>query len=172
MTVFICWMLPILIVLELILLIRRYKNNKLKINLTVLYTAIAILFAISLAAAVILFKMSKMTEKSRTGTASTQLSLLAQAISDYKLDTKSFPSENDGFNALFINPGIDNWNGPYLLRKMPSDPWGTSFRYRLIDGKPVIDSAGPDKRYDTKDDLKAKEESNQSPPGNPAPPSS
>ena len=71
----------------------------------------------------------------------------------FKKDTGRFPTMKEGLYALATNSGIIHWNGPYLRPVVP-DPWNTPFRYRLMNGDPVVDSAGPDKEFDTSDDIK------------------
>jgi general secretion pathway protein G len=29
-----------------------------------------------------------------------------------------------------VNPGIDNWDGPYLKKEIPVDPWGKPYQYQ------------------------------------------
>jgi len=76
------------------------------------------------------------------------------AIQQYTKDCGSPPSEIVGLSALMINSGgVSGWAGPYLKWKEDTDAWGTPYRYKLIDGKPVVISAGPDKIFETRDDL-------------------
>lgn len=44
---------------------------------------------------------------------------------------------------------------PYML---PLDPWGTAYRYGLAGGVPRPVSAGPDRRFDTADDVRLPQE--------------
>ena len=74
------------------------------------------------------------------------------ALSMYYVDCGKFPSEAEGLQALQSVPAVPNWNGPYL-RGMPLDAWGRPLRYRLPDGKPTVESAGADGRFDTGDDV-------------------
>lgn len=68
-------------------------------------------------------------------------------------DIGQYPTETQGLQTLVKDPGIEGWNGPYIIGESPlKDPWGLDFRYRLIDGKPSIDSAGPDMVFGTEDD--------------------
>ena len=65
-------------------------------------------------------------------------------------------------DSLHFNPPITNGLG-FLLnveecRKMLvntnlNDPWGTPYRLRFEGSFPVIDSAGPDRKFDTSDDI-------------------
>jgi general secretion pathway protein G len=50
----------------------------------------------------------------------------------YKMAMGSYPSTNDGLNALITAPssGADNWRGPYLIDgKLPLDPWSQPYQY-------------------------------------------
>lgn len=42
----------------------------------------------------------------------------ADALTQYRLDTGSYPSESEGLNVLVEKPdNVNNWNGPYLAQK-------------------------------------------------------
>jgi general secretion pathway protein G len=80
---------------------------------------------------------------------------LKMACETFKLDTGQYPSEEQGLSALITDPGVPNWDGPYIRSRdnaLPTDAWGHVFRYRLVDGKPLIDSCGPDGIFGTQDD--------------------
>ena len=57
---------------------------------------------------------------------------LASVLDMYKLDVGSYPSTDQGLQALIARPqGVARWNGPYLKgAKVPEDPWGRPFLYR------------------------------------------
>ena len=57
---------------------------------------------------------------------------LGEFLELYKLDVGSFPSSEDGLQALVSKPSdAENWNGPYIKgSKVPVDPWGKPFVYR------------------------------------------
>ena len=80
---------------------------------------------------------------------------LKTAVDLYEVDTGAYPTEAQGLGVLAANPGVKTWRGPYIRTqdgKLPTDPWGHQFRYRLVEGRPVIDSPGPDGVFDTDDD--------------------
>jgi general secretion pathway protein G len=68
--------------------------------------------------------------KGKQSAAKTQIELLGQALDQLKLDTGRYPTTQEGLNALMINPGMDNWEGPYLKKSLPSDPWGKPYIYQ------------------------------------------
>jgi hypothetical protein len=71
------------------------------------------------------------------------------AINLYKALYGAYPSES---NALTIV--INDKDCRKLLKNTNlDDPWGTSFRFRIVDGHAVVDSAGLDRKFDTPDDI-------------------
>jgi Type II secretion system (T2SS), protein G len=73
------------------------------------------------------------------------------AVSLYKANYGAYPEEKNALTIL-----INDSDCRMLLKKTNlDDPWGTPFRFRIIDGHPVVDSAGPDRKFDTPDDIKS-----------------
>lgn len=69
--------------------------------------------------------------KSETTTAKAQIDALTKALDTYRLDTGRYPTTEQGLNALVTAPGgIAKWNGPYLSKAVPPDPWGRVYLYR------------------------------------------
>jgi len=58
---------------------------------------------------------------------------LAGVLDIYKLDVGTYPTSDQGLQALISRPqGTERWNGPYLKGdKLPEDPWGHPFVYRF-----------------------------------------
>ncbi|MDD2743249.1 MAG: type II secretion system major pseudopilin GspG [Rhodocyclaceae bacterium] len=70
--------------------------------------------------------------KSEVTAARTQIEALARALESYRLDNGSYPSAETGLNALRNRPNNQpRWNGPYLQKEIPLDPWGNAYFYRL-----------------------------------------
>lgn len=71
--------------------------------------------------------------KANVGAAKTQLKLLQEALTGYKLDIGSYPDSSNGLRALVEN--IDQnakWDGPYLQPAVvPKDPWGNDYLYTI-----------------------------------------
>lgn len=106
-----------------------------------------------LAILVMLFGMAvpKIMERYKTArinTAKTQLGLFKQALEHYYMDVKSYPTSEQGLQALAERPAdLDEsvaW-GKYL-DEVPRDPWGHDYRYDFAEGEeaPRIWSVGPD----------------------------
>ncbi|NZA25155.1 type II secretion system major pseudopilin GspG [Luteimonas sp. SJ-92] len=70
--------------------------------------------------------------KSERTAALGQIDALRKAIDAYWLDTGHFPPSRQGLDALVDRPdGVPKWNGPYLQGKVPPDPWGNAYVYRV-----------------------------------------
>ena len=86
--------------------------------------------------------------ESKVKAAKVQIEDLAQTLDMYKLDVGSYPTSEQGLNALIENPGdVQRWNGPYLRKaKVPLDPWNNEYRYTSPGehGKFDISSLGAD----------------------------
>jgi general secretion pathway protein G len=70
--------------------------------------------------------------KSEVGVAKAQLDALEKALDQYRLDTGHYPSTELGLEALIKRPASEpKWNGPYLRKSVPLDPWGQPYLYRV-----------------------------------------
>lgn len=69
--------------------------------------------------------------KSETKTAKAQIDALGKALDQYRIDTGSYPSTEQGLAALNKNPGSsEKWSGPYLKKDVPNDPWDKPYIYK------------------------------------------
>lgn len=70
--------------------------------------------------------------KAKSETAHLQMQQLLSALNLYRLEVGSFPTEQQGLQALIVQPaGIEKWSGPYIDRAEGiNDPWGETFIYR------------------------------------------
>jgi len=62
---------------------------------------------------------------SQRKTALAQMQMLSTALDTYRLDVGSFPKNLAGLRTADV-PG---WDGPYLPRDIPLDPWGNPYVY-------------------------------------------
>lgn len=94
-----------------------------------------------------------------------QIKSIRSALDQYRIDTRTYPSTEEGLEALFSEPSEDEegssskWNGPYLDGEdLPVDPWGNDFQYEFppTNGKgdkPDVWSMGKDGEDGTDDDI-------------------
>ena len=72
-------------------------------------------------------KMFGKADKARIQTAKVQIELIAAAIDTYRLDMGTFPKSLDLLRAS----NDPRWDGPYLPKDVPLDPWGNPYVYRF-----------------------------------------
>ena len=69
--------------------------------------------------------------KSEVKAARTQIDAFEKATEQFRLDTGKFPTDEQGLNSLFVRPATEpRWQGPYLKKMPPPDPWGNPYVYR------------------------------------------
>lgn len=74
--------------------------------------------------------------KSEIQVAKAQIESLEKALDQYRLDVRKYPSTEEGLEALVSKPAsATSWNGPYLKKSVPTDPWGRAYVYRTPGGK-------------------------------------
>jgi general secretion pathway protein G len=68
----------------------------------------------------------------RVSIAHQSIARLGSVLDMYKLDVGSYPSTDQGLEALVQAPaGVSNWNGPYVQSgQLPVDPWNHPYVYR------------------------------------------
>src|SRR5260370_9909566 len=69
--------------------------------------------------------------KSTTKVAKAQVDSLGKALDQYRLDVGSYPSTEEGLNALTTSPqNQPRWSGPYLQKAVPLDPCDRPYQQR------------------------------------------
>jgi len=70
-------------------------------------------------------------EKAKLKAARAQIEMLGTALDTFRLDVGRYPTSQEGLAALRQRPfGIDRWDGPYLKKDIPKDPWDRPYLYR------------------------------------------
>lgn len=92
---------------------------------------LVVLTILGLLAALVVPRVFHNLDKAKVNTAKTQISAFESALGAYRLDVGSFPTTDQGLQALRVQPpGVENWDGPYLPKDIPLDPWGHPYVYR------------------------------------------
>ena len=69
--------------------------------------------------------------KSNTKIARAQIVSLEKALDQYRLDVGHYPTTDEGLDSLFVKPNNEEkWQGPYLKKAVPLDPWGRPYIYK------------------------------------------
>ncbi len=70
--------------------------------------------------------------KSEVKVAKAQMDSLEKALDQYRLDTGHYPNQEQGIAALIKKPANEpRWDGPYLKKDLPLDPWGRAYAYKI-----------------------------------------
>lgn len=106
---------------------RRCRINRKGFTLIELLVVMVIL---AMLAAIVGPKLFTKVGKGKQSAAKTQIELLGQALDSYRLDTGHYPTTSEGLNALSANTGATGWDGPYLKKALPDDPWRKPYQYQ------------------------------------------
>ena len=69
--------------------------------------------------------------KSEVQVAKAQIDAFEKALDQYRLDTRHYPTTEQGLQALVERPANEPlWSGPYLRKAIPLDPWGNPYIYK------------------------------------------
>ncbi len=71
-----------------------------------------------------------------------QISSLEAALDTYRLDVGEYPDSLEGLRENISGRAV--WNGPYLRRGVPLDPWGNEYVYGSNGREFTLSSYGPD----------------------------
>ncbi|MGI8989946.1 MAG: type II secretion system major pseudopilin GspG [Bryobacteraceae bacterium] len=92
---------------------------------------LVVVMIIGLFAALVVPKMLQKGDAARVTAARAQIESFQTALGTYKLDTGTFPSTEEGLQALRNKPpNLNQWQGPYLPKDIPNDPWGHPYTYK------------------------------------------
>lgn len=92
---------------------------------------LVVLTILAMLATLVVPRLFKNLEKAKVNTTKAQIAAFETALAAYRLDVGAFPSTEQGMTALRSRPaGVENWDGPYLPKEIPLDPWGRPYLYR------------------------------------------
>jgi general secretion pathway protein G len=94
---------------------------------------LVVMIIIAALAAVIVPRVFTRAEQGRRAKAIADISSLETALDMYASDNGQYPTSEQGLEALVEQPTVppeaNNWNGPYLKKGLPHDPWGGEYLY-------------------------------------------
>jgi general secretion pathway protein G len=106
------------------------RRNRRRSGIT-LIEMLVVVTIIALFAALVAPVMFRQSDKARVTAARAQIESFMTALGSYKLDTGVLPSTEEGLQALRVKPAnLDSWQGPYLPKDIPLDPWGHPYVYK------------------------------------------
>jgi general secretion pathway protein G len=124
-----------------------------------LMEVMVVIAILGLLASLILPNVLGSADQANRQKARTDIISLENAVAQYRLDNGTFPTTEQGLEALTDEPNIDprprNYRRGGYIQRLPSDPWGNE--YLLLSpgefGDFDIFSAGPDGQTGTDDDI-------------------
>jgi general secretion pathway protein G len=109
---------------------------------------LVVIVIIGLLAAYVGPKYFSQLGKSEVTVAKAQIEAFEKSLDTFRLDVGRYPTTEEGLNALMTAPPAAGakWNGPYLKKGVPLDPWGHAYQYRApgTKGEYEIVSLGKD----------------------------
>ena len=100
-------------------------NHKNEQGFTLIEMLIVIII-LGLLASLVAPKLFTKVDKARIQTAKAQIELLSAAIDTYRLDMGKFPSSLEELRRS----DDPKWEGPYLPKEVPPDPWNNPYVYK------------------------------------------
>ncbi len=109
------------------------KNKLKKEKGFTLIELMVVILIISIIAAFVFPTVFKKISRSKRIGAQAQIEIFGVALDSYRLDNGKYPTTEQGLQALRTEPTIPplpkNWDGPYLKKEIPLDPWGNPYIY-------------------------------------------
>ena len=77
-------------------------------------------------------RLFRNVERARETQAKAQISEFESVLDTFRLDVGRYPTAEEGLQALRARPGtLERWDGPYLRKDVPLDPWQHPYVYRF-----------------------------------------
>ncbi len=119
-----------------------------------------VLVILATLAAVVVPKFAGRSKQAKVTAAKSQISSLEIAIDLFEVDMGYYPKAGNDLRDLIEEPNsssVQDWQGPYLKKGIPTDPWGNDYIYnypgKMNVGSYDLSSGGPDQKTGTDDDI-------------------
>ncbi|MFN0057967.1 MAG: type II secretion system major pseudopilin GspG [Planctomycetota bacterium] len=89
-----------------------------------------VVVVLAVLAALVVPRFGNVTFDAKVSTARACIQSYVNALERYKLTVDSYPTTEQGLEALVKRPtDVQGWSGPYL-KEVTKDPWGGEYQYR------------------------------------------
>ncbi|MGC1677277.1 MAG: type II secretion system major pseudopilin GspG [Candidatus Binataceae bacterium] len=107
-----------------------------------------VIMIIGLLALMVVPRLRGVADRAKTTKAQADIQELKQALDRYYLDNGSYPTTDQGLNALVTPPSTgrqaSNYEQGGYIEKLPADPWGNQYFYQSDGNTYALKSFGPD----------------------------
>jgi general secretion pathway protein G len=108
------------------------KPNLRQLGFTLIEIMIVIVI-LGILAALVVPKVMGRPDEARIVAAKQDINSLLQALKLYRLDNQTYPSSEQGLQALVNKPSSpptpNNWKSGGYVDRLPKDPWGNDYQY-------------------------------------------
>lgn len=98
-----------------------------------LIEVMVVIAILAILAALIVPKVMTRPDEARVVAARQDIAALMQALKLYRLDSKRYPTTEQGLQALVAKPSQapvpDNWKAGGYVERLPMDPWSKPYQY-------------------------------------------
>ena len=109
---------------------RQNRNRRQGFTLIEIMVVVVIL---GILAAAVAPKIIGRTDDAKVARAKNDVATLSSQLEQFYLDMGRYPTTEEGLQLLITAPENEetggNWKGPYLRKKVTTDPWGNEFFY-------------------------------------------
>lgn len=112
---------------------RRQRHRNFESGITLL-ELLVVMVIIALFATLVGTRLWKNVATAKKTAAKDQIATFENAIEQFRLEVGRLPTQEEGLQALRVRPTSveeSKWNGPYLQKDVPIDPWGNPYVYRM-----------------------------------------
>ena len=107
------------------------NGNKEERGIT-LIELLVVMVIIAMFATIVGQRLFRNVEKARQTTAKAQIGEFESVLDAFRLDVGRYPTAEEGLQSLRARPGsLERWDGPYLRKDVPLDPWQRPYVYRF-----------------------------------------
>ena len=92
---------------------------------------LVVMFILVLLAGVVTLAVTKRVEEAKHAKAVADIEVLGSAIDQYHLQNGEYPTTLDALRIKPSGEDLPNWNGPYIKKLVPDDPWGQPYVYHV-----------------------------------------
>ena len=107
-----------------------------------------VILIIGLLALMVVPRLRGVADRAKRTKAQADIQELKQALDRYYLDNGSYPTTDQGLQALVSPPTAgrvpSNYEQGGYIEKLPSDPWGNQYFYQSDGSSYALKSFGPD----------------------------